>query len=90
MQTWRIRRPATLWGRLALALVLITALLAAFAGYDRYAESRLQAAYPPPGEFVTVGGARMHYICAGSGEPTLVLAAGVRPQDDPMGLDDFI
>jgi pimeloyl-ACP methyl ester carboxylesterase len=77
MQTWHVRLPATLWGRLALALMVVTALLAAFAGYDRYAESRLQAAYPPPGQFVQVGSARMHYICAGSGEPTLVLAAGV-------------
>jgi pimeloyl-ACP methyl ester carboxylesterase len=77
MQTRHVHLPATLWGRLALALVIIMALLAAFAGYDRYAESRLLTAYPAPGEFVQVASARMHYICAGSGEPTLVLAAGV-------------
>ncbi len=77
MQTRHLRLPATLWGRLVLALVMITALLAACAGYDRYAESRLRTTYPPPGLFVTVDGARMHYICAGSGEPTLVLAAGI-------------
>lgn len=77
MQTRHLRLPATLWGRLALALALIVALLAASAGYDRYAERRLLEDYPPPGQFVTVGGARMHYICAGSGEPTLVLAAGI-------------
>jgi pimeloyl-ACP methyl ester carboxylesterase len=77
MQTWHVRRPTTLWGRLLLALVIITALLAAFAGYDRYAESRLLADHPAPGQFVEVAGARMHYSCAGSGEPTLVFAAGI-------------
>lgn len=77
MQTWHLRRPATRMGWLMLALILITTLLAAFAGYDRYAESRLKGSYPPPGHFAQVGSARMHYICAGSGEPTLVLAAGI-------------
>jgi pimeloyl-ACP methyl ester carboxylesterase len=73
----RLRLPATAWGQLALGMVLVMALIATAAGYDRYAEARQAADHPAPGQFVDVGGARMHYRCEGSGEPTLVLAAGI-------------
>jgi pimeloyl-ACP methyl ester carboxylesterase len=63
-------------GGAALGIVLLLTLLVA-ASYDRYSASRLAADYPPPGHFVEVNGARMHYRCAGSGEPTLVLSAGI-------------
>jgi pimeloyl-ACP methyl ester carboxylesterase len=32
--------------------------------------------YPAPGKFLTIGTAKMHYLCEGTGEPTLVLEAG--------------
>lgn len=44
--------------------------------YDRYASRQAFIDYPPPGQFVTVNGVRMHYLCQGNGEPTLVLEAG--------------
>jgi pimeloyl-ACP methyl ester carboxylesterase len=62
---------------MALGLVLIVALITSAVGYDRYAESQLLTAYPAPGQFVQLAGARMHYRCEGSGEPTLVFAAGI-------------
>jgi pimeloyl-ACP methyl ester carboxylesterase len=78
MQSQRARLLGTVWGRLALGIVLVIALLiTTAAGYDRYAESRLQTAYPAPGQFVQLAAGRMHYRCLGSGEPTLVFAAGI-------------
>jgi pimeloyl-ACP methyl ester carboxylesterase len=44
--------------------------------YDSYASRQALINFPPPGQFVTVNGARMHYLCQGAGEPTLVLEAG--------------
>ena len=44
--------------------------------YDGYASRQALIDFPPPGQFVIVNGARMHYICQGTGEPTLVLEAG--------------
>lgn len=58
---------------LAAVLVFLTLLLA---GYDAAASAQAVIDYPPPGEFVTVNGAQMHYVCQGEGVPTLVLQAG--------------
>jgi hypothetical protein len=44
--------------------------------YDGYASRQALINFPPPGQFVTVNGAKMHYLCQGTGEPTLVLEAG--------------
>ena len=44
--------------------------------FEGYASPRALIAYPPPGQFVSVNAARIHYICQGKGEPTLVLEAG--------------
>jgi len=44
--------------------------------YEGYASHQALIDYPPPGQFVTINGARMHYLCQGKGEPTLVLEAG--------------
>ena len=54
-----------------LALAIISAW-----GYDVYASRQALIDYPAPGQFVSVNGAKMHYLCQGSGEPTLVLEAG--------------
>jgi len=36
---------------------------------------RERAQFPPPGQFVDVGGRRLHYVCVGSGEPTVIFEA---------------
>jgi pimeloyl-ACP methyl ester carboxylesterase len=59
-------------------LVALSVLLVAVAwGYDTYTSARVTTLYPPPGQFVQVGDAKMHFACQGSGEPTLVLEAGL-------------
>src|SRR5512137_2135282 len=63
--------------RIGLALMIGQLLIVvSAAGYDAFALSRLPIDYPPPGGFVTVTGARLHYVCQGQGEPTLMLIAG--------------
>jgi pimeloyl-ACP methyl ester carboxylesterase len=64
--------------RLLVVLLAPLLILVAIAwGYDAYASARVTTLYPPLGQFVQVGNARMHYICEGTGEPTLVLIAGI-------------
>jgi pimeloyl-ACP methyl ester carboxylesterase len=57
-------------------IALLVLLVAVAAGYDSYAGAGLRTKYPPPGQFIQISEARMHYLCQGSGEPTLVLEAG--------------
>jgi pimeloyl-ACP methyl ester carboxylesterase len=64
---------AVLLGVLALALVLLGGL-ALFAAYTA---RRVEAALPPEGRFVDVGGARIHYVERGSGPATLLLIHGL-------------
>lgn len=72
--------PERLVGHIKHALVLLVDLpglaISTAWGYDAYASIRALIAYPPPGQFVQVGDAKMHYVCQGTGEPTLVLEAG--------------
>jgi pimeloyl-ACP methyl ester carboxylesterase len=59
------------------ALVGLLLLLTGIAWlYEGYASRQALIDFPPPGEFATVNGTRMHYLCQGKGEPTLVLVAG--------------
>lgn len=51
--------------------------VAAGAAYQAIAERRAFAAYPPPGQLVSVGEHRLHLRCIGAGEPTVVLEAGL-------------
>lgn len=62
---------------LVLLLASLPILVAVAWGYDAYTSARVTILFPPPGQFVQVGNARMHYICEGTGEPTLVLIAGI-------------
>jgi hypothetical protein len=41
------------------------------------AEARAQSAPAAPGVLVTVGGHRMHFLCAGTGGPVVVVEAGL-------------
>ncbi len=64
---------------LKLGLILIGLLILAIIGawaYDVDASRQALIDYPAPGQFVSVNGARMHYLCQGTGEPTLVMEAG--------------
>ena len=64
-------------GRIIIALVVLLLIAVAAAWiYDTVASSQAVDRYPPPGEFVTVDGAQMHYICQGDQEPALVLVHG--------------
>jgi len=64
-------------GRVLAWVVGLGLLVVGVAGaYDRYASAQVLAAYPAPGEFVSINGSQMHVLCQGTGEPTLVLQAG--------------
>ena len=67
------------WKRLAAAsLLVLAALTAGTILTDRLAsarEARAEAAYPPQGQFIEVGGRRLHAVVTGSG-PDLVLIHG--------------
>jgi pimeloyl-ACP methyl ester carboxylesterase len=77
MQTLFMARLRSRFARTLLLAGSVLLLLSVFsAGYDAYASRRALAEYAPPGQFVRVGAARMHYMCQGAGEPTLVLEAG--------------
>jgi pimeloyl-ACP methyl ester carboxylesterase len=66
----RLRRFAV-WMLGGIALVLVTGLVVQ-AVFERQA-----AAYPAPGQLVTVAGERrLHVICEGEGSPTVILEAG--------------
>jgi pimeloyl-ACP methyl ester carboxylesterase len=65
-------------GRALVVLVASLPIVVAVAwGYDTYVSLRVTTLYPPPGQFLQIGNAKMHYICEGTGEPTLVLIAGI-------------
>ncbi|MCX6023270.1 MAG: hypothetical protein NTZ05_16400, partial [Chloroflexi bacterium] len=68
-----LRRVWRFFGSLMAAAALA---VAAAWGYDAYASRRAVQDYPPPGQFVQVGGSAMHVVCQGGGEPSLVLLAG--------------
>ena len=64
-------------GRIAMAtLIVVLVVVAGSWSYDSIASLRAERRYPPSGEFVTVDGVQMHYVCEGSQEPTLVLVHG--------------
>jgi pimeloyl-ACP methyl ester carboxylesterase len=58
-------------------LVIIIALLAAAAVYQFMKSRQEKQRYPPPGEMVDVGGFRLHLNVMGSGQPTVILDAGM-------------
>lgn len=60
---------------MATAGVVVLALLAAGALYQRVASRRRRPA--PPGELIDVGGHRLHVRCDGAGSPLVLLEAGV-------------
>ncbi len=75
----RTRRSLTRRLLRLVAWVAVPALLLAAAGaaYQHYAERRDAERHPAPGRLVDVGGHRLHLHCAGEGQPTLWLEAGL-------------
>lgn len=67
-------RPARRWARRLLLILigLLAVLTAAGSVYQTVSVRRESARYLPPGRFVDVGGRRLHLICIGDGEPTVV------------------
>jgi pimeloyl-ACP methyl ester carboxylesterase len=64
--------------RLAVGVMGLVLLLAlAGAAYQAIASARDARRYPPPGEFVDVGGYRLHINSTGYGGPTVILDAGL-------------
>ena len=68
------RRPV----RILLALVAAVGVVSALAlASEALIEARGRRLTPPPGALVRVGGHRLHLLCRGEGEPTVVLEAGM-------------
>ena len=70
---------AWFWTKRALLGLCVLAVATAGAGavWQAVATRRDLAATPPPGRLVDVGGHRLHVWCTGSGEPTVILEAGL-------------
>ena len=56
-------------------LGLAVALPVAGLLYEAVAEARAATEFPPPGRLIDVGGHRLHLICIGAGEPTVMFEA---------------
>jgi pimeloyl-ACP methyl ester carboxylesterase len=65
---WKVTRIVL---ALLVLLVMVTWIFAATA------KSRLRRQYPPPGQMVSVGSFTLHIDCRGTGNPTVVLDAGL-------------
>jgi pimeloyl-ACP methyl ester carboxylesterase len=57
---------------LLIAAGALVALLAAGALYQSVSIRRESGRFPPPGRLVDVGGRRLHLLCIGEGQPTVV------------------
>jgi pimeloyl-ACP methyl ester carboxylesterase len=64
--------------RISLALLALTGVtLASGWVFQRVAEHRDTARYPPPGELHPVNGRLMHIHCRGEGRPTIIVEQGI-------------
>lgn len=70
-RAWRIVRRSAAGLALLIAVLCISGAL-----YNALSLRHLRNAWPPPGQFASVDGHRMHLYCIGSGEPTVVLESG--------------
>lgn len=64
----------------------LVVLAAVGAVYQTVAENADLSKYPAPGELVDVDGLQMHLDCRGTGEPTVVLEAGLTSGSSSWGL----
>lgn len=58
------------------SLLVLLVLGLAGAAYQIIATARDAHAFPPPGQFVDVGGYKLHLLCVGQGSPTVILESG--------------
>lgn len=75
-------RPSTAghrWLRIVVRSVPILVALLAFSGflYESISEARDRRFHPMPGQFVDVGGYKMHIDCTGQGTPMVILDSGL-------------
>jgi len=68
-----MRGPLIRWRGSLVAVALGVALLGGLAAYSDAQVRAIEAAYPPPGEFVTVDGTRIHYLRRGTGHPVVLI-----------------
>jgi protein-S-isoprenylcysteine O-methyltransferase Ste14/pimeloyl-ACP methyl ester carboxylesterase len=54
-------------------VAILLAIPAAGVFYETYAQARATRDFPPPGMLVDVGGRRLHLVCIGDGEPTVMM-----------------
>jgi len=69
------KRKLTFWLKIILSGLFGTMLLVFMAG--SIAKINLQARYPAPGELIDLGGYKLHLSCLGTGQPTVVMEAGL-------------
>jgi len=60
-----------------LAAAVLAAVVLAGLGYELAGQWRDQARYRPPGTLLSVAGSRLHVLDQGSGEPAVMLEAGI-------------
>ena len=41
--------------------------------FEAYADAKTAREFPPPGELVDIGGRRLHLVCIGAGDPTVIV-----------------
>ena len=63
-------------------LASAAATLAAMTAYNVYRARKAEREHPPVGQFVTVGGIRLHYIERGEGPPVVLLHGNVVTAED--------
>ena len=57
-------------------LAVLVALPLCGAMYQAWCVHREAKRFPPPGRFIDIGGRRLHLLCIGKGEPTVVFEGG--------------
>jgi len=63
--------------KMALLAAVVLAVLVAGLIYQAVGARLSARQFPPPGALVTIGGQRLHIVCAGSGAPTVLFEAGI-------------
>ena len=58
---------------LAIAILILVLLFIGLFVASQRAVQQAEAAFPPIGNFVTVEGTRLHYLCQGTGQPVVLL-----------------
>lgn len=68
-------RAISLWISGILLFIIVMLLIGYI--YEPIAEKADSKSYPPPGKMVDIGGYRLHINCSGTGNPTVIIEAGL-------------